>query len=42
MTVAFGVTPLQRRGAAGLAQGVLRRVSTAAIGGEGRRGVWRV
>ncbi|KAK6516244.1 hypothetical protein TWF506_006153 [Arthrobotrys conoides] len=38
MTVAFGITPLQRRETAELAQDVLRRVSTTAIGGEGRRG----
>ncbi|KAF3317490.1 hypothetical protein TWF173_011142 [Orbilia oligospora] len=38
MTVAFGITPLQRRETAELAQDVLRRVSTTAISGEGRRG----
>ncbi|KAK6535952.1 hypothetical protein TWF281_000201 [Arthrobotrys megalospora] len=38
MTVAFGITPLQRRETAELAQDVLRRVSTTAIGGEARRG----
>ncbi|KAK6362744.1 hypothetical protein TWF730_000200 [Orbilia blumenaviensis] len=38
MTVAFGITPLQRRETAELAQDVLRRVSTTAIGGQGRRG----
>ncbi|KAK6508959.1 hypothetical protein TWF481_003727 [Arthrobotrys musiformis] len=37
MTVAFGITPLQRRETAELAQDVLRRVSTTVVGSEGRR-----